>query len=241
MRTVLGVCLALGAVLTLSACQASGAGGREVRITQADDGCTPTSVEATPGEKLNLLVKNDTGDIYEIEGIEGTKLEEVIVPEGRTRSIGYTVPDSGGISKVKCYVPGGPATIIEIRAGEGGATATPSANVPVTKDPSADVSVTVRLAEYTVEPDRPSAEAGKIQFIARNDGDEIHELYVLKVREGGFDVVGEIENVGPGASGAMTLELEPGDYQLACLIVPGEAESTVDHFQEGMYAEFKVE
>jgi hypothetical protein len=113
--------LASGAALLILGCGASGAGGREVNITQADDGCTPTSIEATPGEKLNLVVKNDTGDIYEIEGIEGAKLEEVIVPEGRTRSIGYDVPDSGGTSKVKCYVPGGPATIIEVRAGRGAA------------------------------------------------------------------------------------------------------------------------
>jgi uncharacterized cupredoxin-like copper-binding protein len=46
-------------------------------------------------------------------------------------------------------------------------------------------------------------------------------------------VAGEIEGIEPGKTGAITLELEPGDYQLACLIVPGEADSTVDHFRKG--------
>jgi hypothetical protein len=77
-----------------------------VDVTQGDDGCTPAVIEATPGEKLDLRVKNETGGTYEIEGIDGTNLEEVLVPENRERSIGYNVPDEGGTHKVKCYVPG---------------------------------------------------------------------------------------------------------------------------------------
>ena len=71
MRTLLGVCLAIGGMLALAACGSSGEGGRKVNITQADEGCTPTSIEATAGEKLNLVVKNDSGGDYEIEGIDG--------------------------------------------------------------------------------------------------------------------------------------------------------------------------
>jgi uncharacterized cupredoxin-like copper-binding protein len=242
MRTILGLCLTAGAALLLLGCGASGAGGREVNITQTDDGCTPTSVEATPGEKLNLKVKNETGDIYEIEGIDGAKLEEVIVPEGRTRSIGYNVPDSGGTTKLKCYVPGGASTIIEVNAGEG-PTGDVDAGEPTTESEAlvADSAVVVLLDEYTVEPGRASLEAGNIEFEAVNEGKEIHELYVLKVREGGYDVVGEIENIAAGDSGKMTLALEAGEYQLACLIVPGEANSTVDHFKKGMHTDFEVE
>ena len=241
MRTVLGLCLAGATALVIAGCGASGEGGREVDITQTDDGCTPTSIEATAGEKLNLVVKNETGDIYEIEGIDGAKLEEVIVPDGRTRSIGYTVPESGGTTKLKCYVPGGTSTIIEVEAGEGptGDVGEAEPTGPTTAL-EADSTVSVSLSEYKVETDEASAEAGNIEFVAENAGEEIHELYVLKVREGGYDVIGEIENIAPGDAGAMTLELGPGDYQLACLIVPGEANSTVDHFQEGMARDFEV-
>ncbi len=241
MRTLLGICLAIGASLALAACGSSGEGGRDVNITQADEGCTPTAIDATAGEKLNLVVKNDSGKDYEIEGIDGAKLEEVIVPEGRTRSIGYSVPDSGGVTKLKCYVPGGASTIIEVRAGEGADVESTDGSASVTPDASADSTVTVTLGEYTVEPDSSSIEAGKIQFVAENLGQEIHELYVLKVKDNGYDVVGEIENVAPGESGAMTLDVVAGDYQLACLIAPGEAGSTVDHFKEGMYTDFRVD
>ena len=114
-RSLLLLCLALGSIAAI-ACSSSGEGGRVVDITQADDGCTPTTIQATPGEKLNLKVKNTTGNTYEIEGEDGTQLEEVLIPEGRTREIGYTVPSEGGTFKLKCYVPGGAETIIEIKA-----------------------------------------------------------------------------------------------------------------------------
>ena len=241
MGTILRVCLVIGASAGLAACGSSGAGGREVSITQAEDGCRPASIEAAAGEKLNLVVKNETGDIYEIEGIEGAKLEEVIVPEGRTRSIGYEVPESGGVTKLKCYVPGGPATIIEVRAGEASADS-PSGSEGGTGTPgvAADTTVTVTLAEYSVNPDAAAVPSGSVKFIAENAGKEVHELYVLKLRDGGYDVVGEIEDVGPGETGAMVLEMPPGEYRLACLIVPGEAGSAVDHFKEGMHTDFKV-
>ena len=242
MRTILGLCLATGTTLLLLGCGASGAGGREVKITQTDDGCTPASVEATAGEKLNLVVKNETGGIYELEGIDGAKLEEVVIPEGRTRSIGYNVPGSGGTTKLKCYVPGGASTIIEVKAGEG-PTGDVGAAEPTREGEAlaVDSEVVVSLNEYKIEADVPSVAAGNVEFEAENDGKEIHELYVLKVRSSGYDVVGEIENMKPGDSGKMTLALEAGEYQLACLIVPGEADSTVDHFKQGMHLDFVVE
>ena len=115
------------------------------------------------------MVKNETGGIYEIEGIDGAKLEEVVVPDGRTRSIGYNVPESGGTTKLKCYVPAGASTIIEVRAGEG-----PTGDVgeaePTSASESAvaDATVTVTLDEYKITADSPSLEAGNIKFVAKN-------------------------------------------------------------------------
>src|SRR5881296_3413988 len=86
------------------ACGSSGEGGREVPITQSQAGCSPKTVEATAGEKLNLVVKNESG----------TELEEVVVPEGKTREVGFDVPDEPGTYEIKCYVPGDIETTIEI-------------------------------------------------------------------------------------------------------------------------------
>ena len=68
--------------VVVTACSSSGAGGRPVDIAQADDGCTPTVITATPGEKLKLVVHNTSGKDYEVEGIDGTKLEELVIPCG---------------------------------------------------------------------------------------------------------------------------------------------------------------
>jgi hypothetical protein len=107
------------------ACGSSGEGGREVRITQGQDGCFPKTVEAAAGEKLNLVVKNESGkEPYEVEGEGGTKLEEVVVPEGKTREIGFDVPDEPGTYEIKCYVPGDVETTIEITVKAAAATQT---------------------------------------------------------------------------------------------------------------------
>jgi uncharacterized lipoprotein len=118
MKKMSGLVAVAVALALVAACSSSGAGGREVRITQRDDGCEPTSISVTPGEKLKLVVTNESSKDYEIEGIEGAKLEELVVPKGKTRSPGYTVPEGAGVHKLKCYVPAGPSTIIELTAGD---------------------------------------------------------------------------------------------------------------------------
>lgn len=246
-----GLLLAFGA-----ACSSSGSGGREIVITQKDDGCTPDTISVTPGEKLNLKVNNESSqDVYELEGIEGTNLEEFVVPQGKTRSSGYTVPDGPGVHKVKCYVPAGPSTIIQLTAG-GEAQINPTAPTneeptrapitpiaaPTTAGGTGGTSVAVSLVEYSVNPDKTAVKAGPIRFIATNiSKTQVHELAVLKVKEdGSFENVGEIEDIAPEQGGATSLDLTPGAYQLACLIVPGEAGSTTDHYQQGMHTDFNV-
>lgn len=241
-RYVLPLCLALSALATV-ACSSSGEGGRVVDVTQANDGCSPASIDATPGEKLNLKVKNTSGNTYEIEGIEGTQLEEVLVPEDRTREVGYNVPSEGGTFKIKCYVPGGVSTIIEVKAGTTSGSSTITAATATGSAPAdVDATVTVGLTEYTVTPDKTSVDAGAIKFDATNNSTSmVHELAVLFVNDDGtFENMGEIEDIDPGSGGTVTIILAAGHYQLACLIAPGEAGSTVDHYQAGMHTDFTV-
>ena len=112
------------ALIALSiACGSSGEGGREVRITQGLDECTPKTIEATPGEKLNLVVTNESDkEPYELEGEGGTNLEEIVEPEGKTREVGFDVPEEAGSYEIKCYVPGDVETIIEVQVGAPAAT-----------------------------------------------------------------------------------------------------------------------
>lgn len=243
---------AMGIVLLATACSESGAGGREINVTQTDNGCTPTTVGVEPGEKLQFVVKNDSEhDVYELEGIEGTKLEEFVVPSGKTRKAGYTVPDDeNGTYKLKCYVPAGPSTIIELVAGSGstGSDVTPKADPDPEADPEtgssgdADDTVNVGLIEFSVTPDKTSVKAGSIKFVAENTSQsQVHELAVLKKEsDGSLDNEGEVEDIAAGEGGEVILDLEPGEYELACLIAPGEAGSTFDHYEQGMHTDFTV-
>jgi hypothetical protein len=108
--------------LTLG-CGSSGEGGREVAITQGQEECTPQTIDAAPGEKLNLVVTNESDlEPYEVEGEGGTNLEEIIVPEGKTREVGLDVPQEPGTYEIKCYVPGELETIIEVQVAAPAAT-----------------------------------------------------------------------------------------------------------------------
>lgn len=230
-----------------AACSSSGSGGRQVAITQRGNGCTPAAVSVTPGEKLQLVVKNEANVDYEVEGIEGTKLEEVAVPAGRTRRVGFTVPADGRMQKVKCYVPAGVSTIIEFASAAPTSTAAPASAVPtipstpvVLQQPS--TTVAVALLDYSVTPDKTTVKPGVIRFIATNAADDQpHELAVLRRKpDGTLEKVDEVEGIAPGKGATLTLDLQPGAYVLACLIAKGEGGSPVDHYQAGMHAEFTV-
>src|SRR6266508_3830119 len=74
-------------------------------------------VATTTGEKLNFIVTNESRkEPYEVEGEGGTELEEIVVPEGKTREVGFDVPDEPYTYEIKCYVPGDVTTIIEVEA-----------------------------------------------------------------------------------------------------------------------------
>jgi len=55
--------------------------------------------------------------------------------------------------------------------------------------------------------------AGKSTFAVKNDGDDVTEVYVYA---NGDEVKGEVENVGPGTSRNLTVDLTEGEYEVAC-------------------------
>ncbi len=111
-RIVLALTLS-GGLLAGIACSAD-EGGREVAVTQTDQACTPASVNAAAGEKLKFVVKNEGSKTHELEGIEGTKFEEIEVPNGKTRTKSWTAPKDAGAYKLKCYIPGGSETVLTV-------------------------------------------------------------------------------------------------------------------------------
>jgi high-affinity iron transporter len=65
--------------------------------------------------------------------------------------------------------------------------------------------------------DRTSYPAGRIAFLITNTGDDISEVYVYARKGRDFTrIVDEVENIGPGSSATMAVDLEPGAYQVTC-------------------------
>jgi hypothetical protein len=123
------------------------------------------------------------------------------------------------------------------------AAATPGTSSEPTPPPAVLTTVAATLTDYAITLDRSSAPAGSVRFIATNvSSAEAHELVVSKIQpDGSFAERGVIEAIDPQEGGAITLELEPGAYELACRIRPGESGSSVDHYLEGQRIAFTVE
>jgi uncharacterized cupredoxin-like copper-binding protein len=100
--------------------------------------------------------------------------------------------------------------------------------------------VSAQLGDYWVRPNVTSVPAGKVTFNATNAGQVPHELMIermpIKMDAPGQPnedaAQGMIDDMGPGQSGHMTINLKPGTYMLFCN-VPG-------HYTMGQHTMFKV-
>jgi len=81
---------------------------------------------------------------------------------------------------------------------------------------SAD-SVALSATDDACQAARTDLAAGSTTFTVTNDGAKETEVYVYAPQGGAFTkVVGEVEDIGPGTSRDLTVDLAPGRYELAC-------------------------
>ena len=116
-----------------------------------------------------------------------------------------------------------------------------------------DSTVTVTLSEFEVVVDPKSTPEGNVTFDVDNEGEETHELVVVKtdfdaadlptkkngsLDEGGdgIDVIGETNEIDSGDSDSRVFNLDPGKYILLCNLVKDDK----SHFQQGMRTAFEV-
>lgn len=76
------------------------------------------------------------------------------------------------------------------------------------------VALNVDSGADTCEVSANTAASGPITFSVTNSGDQVTEFYVLAENE--LSIVGEVENIAPGASRDLTLVAQPGDYFTVC-------------------------
>ncbi|HYO61603.1 MAG TPA: hypothetical protein VEU29_06865 [Actinomycetota bacterium] len=119
-------------------------------------------------------------------------------------------------------------------------------------------ALAVTLDEYQITPDEDELTRGPQRFLARNAGEETHELVVVAARsvealpldaQGGVDeealeeedrIVAEVEAVAPGGACKLEVDLDPGTYVLFCNIRERGDDGVVNHFLQGMRARIKV-
>ena len=79
----------------------------------------------------------------------------------------------------------------------------------------------------SVEVARTDLDAGTSTFAVKNDGDDVTEVYVYA---DGDEVKGEVENIGPGTSRDLDVDLTAGEYEVACKPgMKGDGIRTPDH------------
>ncbi|MCX7621387.1 MAG: hypothetical protein N2037_11155 [Acidimicrobiales bacterium] len=116
----------------------------------------------------------------------------------------------------------------------------------------------VTLKEWSVTPEQSTIPAGKINIFADNQGDEPHEIVIVRaddpktlptIKDGGMDeealgedkIVGEIEAFPAKSTCNGVFDLTPGTYVLLCNVVEKEANGEIhDHFFFGMAATITV-
>ena len=79
------------------------------------------------------------------------------------------------------------------------------------------VEVAVTAKDDSCEVADTSLDAGRTSFAISNKGSKVTEVYVYaKAGEKFSKVVEEVENIGPGTSRDLAVDLSAGEYELAC-------------------------
>ena len=97
----------------------------------------------------------------------------------------------------------------------------------------------IDLGEFYVEAEASRWAAGDVGLTIANSGEFGHTLVITDEDEA---VVASVGVIAPGEEVDVSIDVEPGTYQLTCRIVieAGEEGQIVDHFEEGMVAEVTV-
>ena len=118
------------------------------------------------------------------------------------------------------------------------ADADPEAHPVPADDPGpADVTVSIELGEWYVNADTDEVDAGVVEFRIANVGRLVHEFVIAR---DGVEL-DEVENILPGEVRVLKFALEPGSYELVCLLRERKQDGTIeDHRDLGMRTAFEV-
>ncbi|MFT4231316.1 MAG: peptidase M75 family protein [Leucobacter sp.] len=84
--------------------------------------------------------------------------------------------------------------------------------VPNAAPDTQSIAVTASDTDCAVET--AEGQSGTLTFTVTNEGTKVNEFYVLGSNK--LTIVGEVENIAPGASRDLTVQVGPGDYFTSC-------------------------
>ena len=84
----------------------------------------------------------------------------------------------------------------------------------VANTPAGGDALTVTSNDTACEVSAVSTPSGTLAFDVTNEGSQVTEFYLLA--SDGLRIVGEVENIAPGASRTLTVVAQPGEYFTLC-------------------------
>jgi uncharacterized cupredoxin-like copper-binding protein len=170
--------------------------------------------------------------------------------------VAYIMADSGGTAGAPVPTGSPTAAPTSVTTGTsvpaGSPTAAPTSaatGTPSGQQTSEQATVTVTENTFSLEPSPDSVQAGTITFHVTNQATDIpHQLTVIRTDVAAaqlpvdsqddpllsqLDVVGQTDDIAPGQSTDLTLDLSAGHYALICALH--------GHYHAGMYADFTVQ
>ncbi|MEO8541227.1 MAG: hypothetical protein ABI577_15915, partial [bacterium] len=114
-------------------------------------------------------------------------------------------------------------------------------------------SIRVELSNWKVAPAESQLAAGEVTFYAvhqeeghmsghgSNEPGQTHDLIVSrKLADGSYEMIGRTAPIAPGKARSLTVDLEPGEYQLSCDVVEMIDGKAVSHTVQGMVTDISV-
>lgn len=84
-------------------------------------------------------------------------------------------------------------------------------------DPAGGTRVAVEASDDACKVETTELDPGDITFEVTNKGSKVTEVYVYGEQDGKFDkIISEVENIGPGTSRDLSVDLSGGTYEIAC-------------------------
>jgi uncharacterized cupredoxin-like copper-binding protein len=106
--------------------------------------------------------------------------------------------------------------------------------------------ISATLTDFAIDLGATSAPAGPVTFDITNGGATVHEFEVLRTDTGadalpvdsgvvqtsadGIEIVDEVEEIAPGTSAGLSVELQAGTYVVIC--------NVSGHYEQGMFTSF---